>query len=241
VEDTVFERFTEAARQSAVRAQDCARELGHDRVTTAHLLVGLTRVDNIGGIPNIARDVLESLDVTGDLVFEAARDELGTGPGTPNGQIPFTPGAKQALELSLREALSLGHNYIGTEHILLGLVRQGGSDSYRAHAANILEGLGADKETVRNAVISRLSGKPKDYDDALEEASLPKRRIDLSKQPSARPDTEGFQELLREREAKKQALREAVTTLSALVESEGDEAHKEALQTIAQYINRKAA
>src|SRR3989440_2941319 len=115
----MFERFTERARQVVVLAQDEARALKHNYIGTEHLLIGLLREKE-----GIAARVLETLPVTLEGVREQVGRIIGTGDEVTSGQIPFTPRAKKALELSLREALGLGHNWIGTEHILLGLVRE---------------------------------------------------------------------------------------------------------------------
>jgi hypothetical protein len=144
----VFERFTERARQVIVLAQDDARALRHNYIGTEHLLLGLLREEE-----GLAARVLESLDIT----VEAARAQIarivGQGDEVTSAQIPFTPRAKKVLELALREALSLGHNYVGTEHILLGLVRE--NDGV---AARVLLDFGADDETIRNAIIRMMSG-----------------------------------------------------------------------------------
>jgi hypothetical protein len=144
----VFERFTEGARQVVVLAQTEARELKHDQIGTEHLLLGLLRNED-----RLAARVLTSLGVTLDRVRVLVVEDVGVGDETPTGQIPFTPRAKKVLELALREALSLGHNYIGTEHILLGLVRE--RDGV---AARVLREFDADAEKVRNEIIRMLSG-----------------------------------------------------------------------------------
>src|SRR6266508_4208248 len=115
----MFERFTERARQAVVLAQDEARTLKHNYVGTEHILLGLLREEEGAG----AR-VLESLGVRLEEVRAQVARIVGQGDEVTNGQIPFTPRAKKVLELSLREALSLGHNYIGTEHLLLGVIRE---------------------------------------------------------------------------------------------------------------------
>ena len=145
----MFERFSERARQVVVLAQDEARALGHDYIGTEHLLLGLLREEE-----GIAARVLESLDITVEEVRAQVVRVVGPGDETPTGQIPFTPRAKKVLELSLREALALGHDYIGTEHVLLGLVREN-----QGVAARILVDFEADAETVRNDVIRALSGR----------------------------------------------------------------------------------
>jgi ATP-dependent Clp protease ATP-binding subunit ClpC len=115
----VFERFTERARQVVVLAQEEARILKHNYIGTEHILLGLLREEE-----GLAARVLESLDITVERVRAQVVRIVGSGEEVTSGQIPFTPRAKKVLELALREALSLGHNYIGTEHILLGLVRE---------------------------------------------------------------------------------------------------------------------
>ena len=143
----MFERYTEGARQTIVLAQDEARALQHNYIGTEHLLLGLGRE---GGT---AAEVLESLDITVEEVRAQVARLIGAGEQPPSGQIPFTPRTKKVLELALREALSLGHSYVGTEHILLGLVRE--NDGV---AARILADFGADPELVRNRVIRRVGG-----------------------------------------------------------------------------------
>src|ERR687885_605145 len=115
----MFERFTERARQVVVLAQEEARTLKHNYIGTEHILLGLLREEE-----GLAARVLESLDITVEEVRAQVARIVGQGDEVTTGQIPFTPRAKKVLELALREALSLGHNYIGTEHILLGLVRE---------------------------------------------------------------------------------------------------------------------
>src|SRR5207245_1311611 len=115
----MFERFTERARQVVVLAQEEARTLKHNYIGTEHILLGLLREEE-----GLAARVLESLDITVERVRAQVVRIVGSGEEVTSGQIPFTPRAKKVLELALREALSLGHNYIGTEHILLGLVRE---------------------------------------------------------------------------------------------------------------------
>src|SRR3954462_6638370 len=144
----LFERFTERARQVVVLAQDEARALKHNYIGTEHILLGLLRDE--GGL---AARVLESLDITVEEVRAQVARIVGQGDEVTTGQIPFTPRAKKVLELALREALSLGHNYIGTEHILLGLVREN-----EGVAARILLDFDADAEKIRNEIIRMLSG-----------------------------------------------------------------------------------
>src|SRR6188474_687026 len=144
----MFERFTERARQVVVLAQEEARTLKHNYIGTEHILLGLLREEE-----GLAARVLESLDITTERVRSQVVRIVGSGEEVTSGQIPFTPRAKKVLELALREALSLGHNYIGTEHILLGLVREN-----EGVAARILLDFDADSEKIRNEVIRMLSG-----------------------------------------------------------------------------------
>src|SRR5256886_3958539 len=144
----MFERFTERARQVVVLAQEEARTLKHNYIGTEHILLGLLREEE-----GLAARVLESLDITVERVRAQVVRIVGSGEEVTSGQIPFTPRAKKVLELALREALSLGHNYIGTEHILLGLVREN-----EGAAARILLDFDADSEKIRNEVIRMLSG-----------------------------------------------------------------------------------
>jgi ATP-dependent Clp protease ATP-binding subunit ClpC len=144
----MFERFTERARQVVVLAQEEARTLKHNYIGTEHILLGLLREEE-----GLAARVLESLDITVERVRAQVVRIVGSGEEVTSGQIPFTPRAKKVLELALRDALSLGHNYIGTEHILLGLVREN-----EGVAARILLDFDADSEKIRNEVIRMLSG-----------------------------------------------------------------------------------
>src|SRR5271167_4892417 len=144
----MFERFTERARQVVVLAQEEARTLKHNYIGTEHILLGLLREEE-----GLAARVLESLEITVERVRGQVVRIVGSGEEVTSGQIPFTPRAKKVLELALREALSLGHNYIGTEHILLGLVREN-----EGVAARILLDFDADSEKIRNEVIRMLSG-----------------------------------------------------------------------------------
>jgi len=144
----MFERFTERARQVVVLAQEEARALKHNYIGTEHLLLGLLREEE-----GVAARVLDGLEVSVEEVRAAVVRIVGSGEESPQGQIPFTPRAKKVLELALREALSLGHNYIGTEHILLGLVRED-----EGVAARILLDLDAEPEKIRSEVMRALSG-----------------------------------------------------------------------------------
>jgi ATP-dependent Clp protease ATP-binding subunit ClpC len=143
----VFERFTESSRQVVVLAQDEARLLKHNYIGTEHLLLGLLREHEC-----IAAGVLDSLGVSLEESRSQVARIIGEGHEITAGQIPFTPRAKKALELSLREAQSLGHSFIGTEHVLLGIARI--SDGV---AVRVLAGFGVDEETIRNDVVGTIS------------------------------------------------------------------------------------
>ncbi|ACZ20469.1 ATPase with chaperone activity, ATP-binding subunit [Sanguibacter keddieii DSM 10542] len=144
----MFERFTDRARRVVVLAQEEARMLNHNYIGTEHILLGLIHEGE-----GVAAKALESLGISLDAVRSQVTEIIGEGQQAPSGHIPFTPRAKKVLELSLREALQLGHNYIGTEHILLGLIREG-----EGVAAQVLTKLGADLNRVRQQVIQLLSG-----------------------------------------------------------------------------------
>ena len=146
----MFERFTDRARRVVVLAQEEARMLNHNYIGTEHILLGLIHEGE-----GVAAKALESLGITLEGVRSQVEEIIGQGQQAPSGHIPFTPRAKKVLELSLREALQLGHNYIGTEHILLGLIREG-----EGVAAQVLVKLGADLNRVRQQVIQLLSGLP---------------------------------------------------------------------------------
>ncbi len=144
----MFERFTDRARRVVVLAQEEARLLNHNYIGTEHILLGLIHEGE-----GVAAKALESLGISLEAVRNQVQEIIGQGGSSPSGHIPFTPRAKKVLELSLREALQLGHNYIGTEHILLGLIREG-----EGVAAQVLVKLGADLSRVRQQVIKLLSG-----------------------------------------------------------------------------------
>src|SRR6266702_887601 len=144
----MFERFTDRARRVVVLAQEEARTLNHNYIGTEHILLGLIHEGE-----GVAAKALESLGISQEAVRQQVEQIIGQGQQAPSGHIPFTPRAKKVLELSLREALQLGHNYIGTEHILLGLIREG-----EGVAAQVLQKLGADLNRVRQQVIQLLSG-----------------------------------------------------------------------------------
>jgi ATP-dependent Clp protease ATP-binding subunit ClpC len=201
----VFERFTERARQVVVLAQDEARLLKHNYIGTEHLLLGLLREED-----SPAWAALQSLGIELEAVRRRVTEIIGPGDSEVTGQIPFTPRAKKVLELSLREAISLGHDYIGTEHILLGIARE--NDGV---ASRVMLGFGADADTVREAVIatvpvgSRPQRMPPQWrrrrrkfralgharDEALEEANydLARKLLELEieeRQKQARPADE---------------------------------------------------
>jgi ATP-dependent Clp protease ATP-binding subunit ClpC len=144
----MFERFTDQARQVVALAQEEARMLNHDYIGTEHLLLGLIHEGE-----GVAAKALESLGISLEAVRQQVEEIIGQGQHAPSGHIPFTPRAKKVLELSLRESLQLGHNYIGAEHILLGLIREG-----EGVAAQVLVRLGADLNRVRQQVIQLLHG-----------------------------------------------------------------------------------
>ncbi len=145
----MFERFTDRARRVVVLAQEEARMLDHNYIGTEHILLGLVHEGE-----NVAAKALESLGISLETVRERVEEIIGKGASPPTGHIPFTPRAKKVLELSLREALQLGHNYIGPEHILLGLVREG-----EGVAAQVLKREGAELNRVREQVNQLLTGE----------------------------------------------------------------------------------
>jgi ATP-dependent Clp protease ATP-binding subunit ClpC len=146
----MFERFTNRARSTVVHAQEEARLLRHNYIGTEHVLLGLLRERD-----GVAAKALNALGVSSDAVRREVTEIIGEGDQSPSGHIPFTPRAKKVLELSLREALQLKHNYIGTEHILLGLIREG-----EGVAAQVLVRLSADLDRVRQQVTHLLAGLP---------------------------------------------------------------------------------
>ena len=202
----MFERFTDRARRVVVLAQEEARMLNHDYIGTEHLLLGLVHER-----PGVAAKALESLGISLEAVRAQVEEVIGQGQGAPTGHIPFTPRAKKVLELSLREALNLGHNYIGTEHILLGLVREG-----EGVAAQVLVRLGADLPRVRQQVIGLLTGSasgeagararlvrmtvPDDLREAEEQLAQVRR------QKQAAIDAEDFEQATALRDAERQLM-----------------------------------
>ncbi len=150
----MFERFTSRARRVVVLAQEEARMLNHNYIGTEHILLGLIHEGE-----GVAAQALESLGVSLEAARQQVEEVVGLGKRAPSGHIPFTPPAKRVLELSLREALQLGHNSIGTGHILLGLLREGESAG-----TQILVRLGNDLNIVRRRVISLLPGEEGEAD-----------------------------------------------------------------------------
>ncbi len=146
----MFQRFTDRARRVVVLAQEEARMLGHNYIGTEHILLGLIHEGD-----GVAAKALTAMGIGLEATRQQVESIIGRGQGAPTGHIPFTPRAKKVLELSLREALQLGHDYIGTEHILLGLIREGDGV-----AAQVLAGFGADLNRVRQQVVQLLHGVP---------------------------------------------------------------------------------
>ena len=166
----VFERFTDRARRVLVLAQEEARLLNHGFIGTEHILLGLIHEGD-----GVAAKALEQLDISLEDVRARVKEVIGLSGSAPLGSPPFTPRAKKVLELSLREALQLGHNYIGTEHILLGLVREG-----QGVAAQVLVSLGADLASVRQQLVQMLSGyQGRESFGQLEGTRLPRRSSSL--------------------------------------------------------------
>jgi ATP-dependent Clp protease ATP-binding subunit ClpA len=182
----MFERFTDRARRVVVLAQEEARLLNHNYIGTEHLLLGL-----ISEGQGVAAKALESLGISLEAVRAQVEEIIGQGQQAPTGHIPFTPRAKKVLELSLREAKQLGHNYIGTEHILLGLIREG-----EGVAAQVLVKLGADLSRARGQVIGLLSG-----DAGTEEAAARTRLMRMTVPDDLLEAQEQFAQVRREKEA----------------------------------------
>jgi hypothetical protein len=201
----VFERFTDRARRVIPLAQEEARRLHHNYIGTEHLLLGLLSEGE-----GVAAKALESLDISLEAVRVQVEEIIGQGQTAPTGHIPFTPRAKRVLELSLREAMQLGHNYIGTEHILLGLLSEGAGV-----AAQVLAGFGADHAHLREQVLRLLTGEgeqagtgtrlvrlavPADLVDAAEQLAQVRR------QKEAAIDAEEFDTAAALRDREKQLL-----------------------------------
>jgi ATP-dependent Clp protease ATP-binding subunit ClpC len=203
----MFERFTERARRVVVLAQEEARMLNHNYIGTEHILLGLIREGE-----GVAAKALESLGISLEAVRQQVKEIIGRGQEAPSGHIPFTPRAKKVLELSLREANGLGHNYIGTEHILLGLIREGSGV-----AAQVLVKLGADLNRARQQVVQLLHGRADEDltsegsplpDDALTRAdSLDRRLAAIERWVGLRPDLDNLDEkIARVRRVKEAAI-----------------------------------
>ena len=187
----MFQRFTDRARQVVVLAQQEARRLDHNYIGTEHLLLGLISEGN-----GVAARALESLEVSLDAVRQQVEEIIGRGQQAPSGHIPFTPRAKKVLELSLREAQQLGHDYIGTEHILLGLIREGDGV-----AAQVLVRLGAGLNRVREQVTQLLAGRT---------AGEPRPEVEVRPEMAEQravvgPDTSDLDEQIAAARAEKQA------------------------------------
>jgi ATP-dependent Clp protease ATP-binding subunit ClpA len=203
----MFERFTERARRVVVLAQEEARMLNHNYIGTEHILLGLIREGS-----GVAATALESLGISLEAVRQQVKEIIGRGQQAPSGHIPFTPRAKKVLELSLSEANGLGHNYIGTEHILLGLIREGSGV-----AAQVLVKLGADLNRTRQQVVQLLRGHQGDHvtgegsplpDDALTRVdSLDRRLAAIERWVGLRPNLDDLdQEIARVRREKEAAI-----------------------------------
>jgi Clp amino terminal domain, pathogenicity island component len=177
----MFERFTDRARRVVVHAQEEARRLNHNYIGTEHILLGLLREGE-----GIAAKALKSLGISLDAVRQQVEEIIGQGQQAPSGHIPFTPRAKKVLELALRESLQLGHNYIGTEHILLGLIREGDGV-----AAQVLVRLGADLNRVRQQTIQLLHGH-----SAEEPVSARSAEQELRLLPAVKAHLEAFEQRL---------------------------------------------
>jgi ATP-dependent Clp protease ATP-binding subunit ClpA len=177
----MFERFTDRARRVVVLAQDEARRLDHNYIGTEHILLGLIHEGE-----GVAARALESLGISLDAVRQQVEEIIGRGQQAPSGHIPFTPRAKKVLELSLRESQQLSHNYIGTEHILLGLIREG-----NGVAAQVLVKLGAQLNLVRQQVIQLVHGR-----QAEERVSAASAARELRLQPEVQARLEAVEQPL---------------------------------------------
>jgi ATP-dependent Clp protease ATP-binding subunit ClpA len=228
----MFERFTDRARRVVVLAQEEARMLNHNYIGTEHILLGLIHEGD-----GVAARALEDLGVRLDTVRERVEYTIGTGKHAPSGHIPFTPRAKKVLELSLREAIQLGHNHIGTEHILLGLMSEGEGVAYQ-----VLTELGLTSAKVRKAVIRRITGRSREdfaaefgssvtiesrlkrierrlgISQSATMASLDERITQLRRDKEAAIDAKDFERAAGLREDEKLLLRERAAAAEALEE-----------------------
>jgi ATP-dependent Clp protease ATP-binding subunit ClpA len=186
----MFERFTDRARRVIVLAQEEARLLNHDYIGTEHLLLGLAHEGQ-----GVAAKALELLGIRLEALRSRVEEIIGQGQQAPSGHIPFTPRAKKVLELSLRESQQLGHNYIGTEHLLLGLVREG-----EGVAAQVLVKLGADQARVRQQVSQLLRGSA-GGEEAAEQAGAGTRLVHMTVPEDLREAEEQLAQVRRQKEA----------------------------------------
>ena len=205
----MFDRFTDRSRRVVVLAQEEARMLNHDTIGTEHLLLGLIHEGE-----GVAARALESLGISLEAVRQEVEAVIGRGEETPSGRMPFTARAKKVLELSLREAIQLGHNYIGTEHILLGLLREGDGV-----AAQVLVKLGADLNRVRQQVIRLLHGYAPDV--LIDSHTFNSRLSAVEQRVGIAPDT-GDLDLPALAEKVRQ-LSEEIERLRALLREQGRE------------------
>ena len=191
----MFERFTDRARRVVVLAQEEARMLNHNYIGTEHILLGLIHEGE-----GVAAKALESLGISLEGVRQQVEEIIGQGQQAPSGHIPFTPRAKKVLELAFREARALGHDYIGTEHILLGLIRE--SDGV---AAQVLVRLGADLNRAREQVIQLLEEGQGD-DDILARVGLLDRRLAaIERWVGMRPNLDDLDQEIAQARREKQA------------------------------------
>jgi ATP-dependent Clp protease ATP-binding subunit ClpA len=250
---SMFERFTERARRVVVLAQEEARMLNHNYIGTEHILLGLIREGE-----GVAAEALESLGISLEAVRQQVKEIIGRGQQAPSGHVPFTPRAKKVLELSLREANGLGHNYIGTEHILLGLIREGSGV-----AAQVLVKLGADLNGARQQVVQLLAGRAGEDlasegfplpDDVLTRTDLLDRRLAaIERWVGIRPGLDNLdQEIARVRREKEAAidrqdfeasvaLRDQETRLLAARAGQGKEWTEAGRMPLAQELDRVKA
>ncbi len=205
----MFDRFTDRSRRVVVLAQEEARMLNHDTIGTEHLLLGLIHEGE-----GVAARALESLGISLEAVRQEVEAVIGRGEEPPSGRMPFTARAKKVLELSLREAIQLGHNYIGTEHILLGLLREGDGV-----AAQVLVKLGADLNRVRQQVIRLLHGYAPDV--LIDSHTFNSRLSAVEQRVGIAPDT-GDLDLPALAEKVRQ-LSEEIERLRALLREQGRE------------------